>query len=120
MLAKAVGFTLALSGIGALILYFFPEFVMINVFGPHYLAAVPIVTIFGVVMLPMSLTMVLMNYLLAQGRTGFVYFMAVAATFEVAGIHFFNENLCNVLYVIVVAGFMALGPIALYMIRSRA
>ena len=118
MLAKAVGLTMVLCGSGALILHFFPEFIMGALFGARYLPAAPITAIFGIAMLPMALCLLLMNYLLAQKRTRFVGFMAVATALEISGIHFYRDNLLNVLYVIMAAGCVALFSIAYFVVCS--
>jgi len=118
MLAKAVGLTIVLSGSGALILHFFPEFIMGVLFGARYLLAAPTTAMFGLAMLPMALCLLLMNYLLAQKRTRFVGFMAVATILEIAGIHFYRDNLHSVLYVIMAAGYVALFPMAFYVLRQ--
>ena len=102
--------TLALSGSGALILHFFPEFIMGVLFGSRYLPAASITAIFGLAMLPMALILVLMNFLLAQGKIRFVGFMAIATIIEIAGIHFYRDNLHSVLYVIMTAACVALFP----------
>lgn len=116
MLVKAVSLTLALSGGGAVILYLFPGFIMGTLFGARYLPAAALTAIFGVAMLPMALILILMNYLLAQGRIQFVGFLATAAVVELAGIHFFSNDLRNILYVIMVAGLTALFLMTFYIL----
>jgi O-antigen/teichoic acid export membrane protein len=119
MLIKAIGLTLALSGGGAVILHFFPGVIMGTLFGARYLPAAPLTAIFGLAMLPMALILVLMNYLLAQGRVRFVVFLAMAGIVELAGIHFFRNNLHNILYVIMAAGCMALFLMLSYILWGR-
>ena len=74
--------------------------------------AASITAIFGLAMLPMALILLLMNFLLAQGKIRFVGFMAVATIIEIAGIHFYRDNLHSVLYVIMAAACVALFPMA--------
>jgi O-antigen/teichoic acid export membrane protein len=116
LLAKSLSLTFALSGTGAIILFLFPEWIMGVLFGDRYLSAASITSIFGLSMLPMALVFLLMNFLIAQGKTGFVGFMAVAAALELAGIHFFINNIHNVLYVIMAAGYIALIPMAILLL----
>jgi O-antigen/teichoic acid export membrane protein len=104
MLAKAVGLTIALSGMGALILFLFPELIMGKLFGIRYLPATPIVARFGLAMLPMALVLLLMNFLLALGKTDFVVYMAMATVFEMIGIYFCRNHLQNILYIIMASG----------------
>lgn len=122
MLAKAISLTLVLSGSGALVLHFFPEFIMGVLFGSRYLPASSITAIFGIAMFPMALVLLLMNFLLAQGRVRFVGFLVVATIFEMAGIHICRDNLHGVLYIIMAAGCVALFPMtftALWQYRKK-
>jgi O-antigen/teichoic acid export membrane protein len=113
LLLKAVILTFALSGTGAFVLLLFPDFIMGILFGTRYVTAAPITAIFGIAMLPMGLVLLLMNYLLAKGRKFFVCYMAIAVILEISGIHFFRDNLKNVLYVIMFSGYLALTPMAI-------
>jgi O-antigen/teichoic acid export membrane protein len=122
MFSKAVGLTLLLSGSGAVILFLHADYFMGVLFGERFLQAAPITARFGIAMLPMAFILLLMNYLLAQGKTYFVFFMAFAAVIELAGIHFYRQNLHNVLYVITATGCLALFPMAVTVVlqqRSR-
>ena len=67
-------------------------------------------------MLPMAMIMVLINYLLAQGRVRFVVFLAMTAIVELAGIHFSHNILENILYVIMTAGCTALFFLIFYIL----
>ena len=105
MLCKALGLTVCLSGGGALVLYLYPEFILKMLFGTRYLTAAPVCAIFGIAMVPVSLTYLLMTYLLAQEKTGFLFLMAICTAVELTGIVFFNDNnLRNVLYSMMAAG----------------
>jgi O-antigen/teichoic acid export membrane protein len=112
MLSKAAGLTFVLSGAGAVILFIYADYFMGVLFGERFLQAAPITAIFGLAMLPMAFILLLMNYLLAQGKTRFVSFMAVAAILELAGIHIYRNDLHSVLYVIMTAGCLAFFPMA--------
>jgi len=112
MLCKALVLTTCLSGGGALVLYLYPEFILNMLFGTKYLTAAPICALFGISMVPVSLLFLLMNYLLAQGKTGFLFLMGICTTVELAGIVFFNDNnLRNILYSIMVAGSLLFVPL---------
>jgi O-antigen/teichoic acid export membrane protein len=119
MLVKAICLTLVLSGTGALILFFFPGQIIGVLFGERYLPASPIASIFGVAMLPMALVLLVMNFLLAQGRTDFVYFLALSAVLEILGIHLYRHNLTNILYVIMTTGYISLIPMFAVIFRTR-
>jgi len=104
MVCKALMFTLFLSGSGALLLYFFSDFIVGALFGARYLPASDTCSLFGIAMLPVSLTFLLMNYLLAQGDTKFLYPMGVIVSLEVLAIYYFHNTLSNILYIIMAAG----------------
>ncbi len=120
MLTKALILTLLLSGSGALILYLFPEFVMGVLFGVRYAEAAEITALFGIAMLPMAFLLLLMNYLLAQGKIRFIFFIGLALVTELVGIHFLSNRLENILYVIMVAGVVALVPMSVIILRQPA
>jgi len=113
MLIKASVITIILSGSGVVILYIFPEFVMGSLFGTRYLSAASITALFGLAMLPMAFILLLMNYMLAQGRINFVGFMVPSVILEFVGIHFYRDTLQGVLYVIMMAGCITLIPMVL-------
>ena len=115
MLIKAIGFTLALSGTGALILFFFSDFILEFLFGTRYIMAASITAMFGLAMLPMAVTQLLMHFLLAQGNIKFVIFLAIATVLELLGFHFFRNDLRSVLLVIMTTGVIALLPIVFSM-----
>jgi len=117
VMIKAVLLTLLLAGSGALCLYIFSGLVLGVLFGPDYLPAVPVAARFGIAMLPLSFVFVVMNYLLAQGRTRFVVFMGAGALLEILGIHFFRSGLSEVLNVILAASGLVLLPMAMVALR---
>jgi O-antigen/teichoic acid export membrane protein len=118
ILSKALCLTFLISGFGSIILFLFAEYLMGNLFGPRYLAAAPITAIFGFVMLPMALLLLLMNFLIAQGETRFVCLLAMTTILELAGIHFYRENLHEILYVIMAAGYLALLPMIISVFKK--
>ncbi len=119
ILCKAVGLTVCLSGGGALVLYLYPEFILRVLFGTKYLTAAPVCAIFGIAMVPVALSFLLMNYLLAQGKTGFLFLMGICTAAEITGIIFFNDkNLQHVLYSIMIAGTLFFVPLFFQVLYS--
>lgn len=118
ILSKALCLTFLISGFGSIVLFLFAEYFMGNLFGQRYLAAAPITALFGFVMLPMALLLLLMNFFIAQGETRFVWFLAITTILELAGIHFFRENIHAILYVIMVAGYLALLPMIISVFKK--
>ena len=110
MLVKALILTLALSGCGALVLFFFSEIIITLMFSKRYLGAAEVCAIYGLGMMPMAAVYVLMNFLLAQKKTSCVLFLGIAVIFELAGISLFGKDLMTVLLILFCTGCLALLP----------
>ncbi len=106
MVCKALVFSGILTGTGALLLYFFPDTIVSVLYGERYLPASRTISVFGVAMLPVSLSFLLMHYLLAQGQTRFIVFMGAAAILEITLIYCFHSTLSSILFAIMMAGLL--------------
>lgn len=104
LLQKAVLLTVILSGSGAILMYSFPHLIISLFFGDKYLAAAPLLKYFGLAMLPMAILMVLMQYLIAHGRSFIAYMMIVAAGFEIVAISLFHPTALHVIWVVMLVG----------------
>jgi len=116
LIIKTTIVTFLLSGSGALLLFFFPEFIIGTFFGVKYLEAGEIVRYFGVSMLPMALLLIMMNYFIAKGKTFFQYILFIGAFLEIVFILSFHDSLITVLYTLIGIGSLLLfvGSIILY------
>ena len=92
LLIKAFLLTLAISGFGALAFYLFPGAIVSIIYGTRYLEAYKILKYYGIAMLPMAMLLVLMNYLIAQGRRLFTYVMVVGALVELAIVLLWHDS----------------------------
>jgi len=110
LLFKALGATLALSGSGAALFFFFPKLIISVFFGARYVEAAPVLQYFGLAMLPMAFLLVLMNYSIAKGERRFSYLMALGALLEVIFIYFHHESLLKVVFVIMLVGALLIIP----------
>lgn len=104
MLIKALTITFFLSGSGAMILFFFSEPLITLIYGDKFASAALMCEIFGFAMVPVALSFLLMNYLLARGYTGFVGKMSVVVAMEITMILFFHNAMINVIYAMFFAG----------------
>lgn len=104
LLFKALGATLALSGFGAALFFFFPTLIISVFFGVRYVEAAPVLRYFGLAMLPMAFLLVLMNYSIAKGEKRFSYLMALGALLEISFIYFHHDSLLKVVFVIMAVG----------------
>jgi len=99
LLLKALGLTLLLSGSGAVVLYFFPEWVVGFLFGNKFLEATSLIPTFVVAILPVAFLMVLMTYNLAWGGRLAAPILALGAGVQALGFYLFHESLAQVLWV---------------------
>ena len=113
---KTIIITLFLSGSGAAVLFFFPEFVINTFFGAKYFEAGKIVQYFGISMLPMALLMIMMHYFIARGKVLFQYILFIGAFLEIVLILSFHDSLITVLYTLIGIGsfLLVVGSIILY------
>ncbi len=110
LLLKALGATLALSGSGAALFFFFPKLILGAFFGARYAEAAPVLRYFGLAMLPMAFLLVLMNYSIAKGEKWFPYAMVLGALLEVVFIRLHHESLQKVVFVIMTVGLFLIVP----------
>jgi len=119
LLAKALAFTLLLSGLGTVLFYFFPGWIMDILYGTRYIEAHPVLKYYGIAMLPMGLLMVLMNYLIAREKSLFSCLMIIGAFLEILAIFYFHSSLMHIVFIILAIGsLLFMGSIALQYIPN--
>lgn len=89
-----------IAGAGAIGYALFPELFLRLLFGGKYAAAAPLLRLFGVAMVPLSLMAVLMHFNLAQRRTRFLVSMAAACLLEVGLIGVYHANLHTIIWIL--------------------
>jgi O-antigen/teichoic acid export membrane protein len=116
LLKRAITICLCLSGAGALLLFTFPELIIIFFFANKYMEATEAVRIFGIAMLPMAMLLILMNYFMARGMSIFSYILILGALVETILILFFHSSLITVIYILLSVGviFSSMGFILIY------
>ncbi len=101
-----------IAGAGAIAYALFPELFLRLLFGEKYVAAAPLLRLFGVAMAPLSLMAVLMHFNLARCRTRFLISMAVACLLEVGLIGVYHTNLHTIIWILFgVGGALCVGNI---------
>jgi O-antigen/teichoic acid export membrane protein len=105
---KALVYTLVLSGSGTLLYCLFPEVILGVLFPGRYIAAAPLLALYGVAMLPMALLLITMNFHIARGHRGIWLVIAVGAATEVLAILLWHENLGQILRAVCAGGLFAL------------
>lgn len=104
LLLAAVVLTGLLSGAAALCFYLLADPLLNFFFGHKYEGAPGVLRYFGFAMLPMALVLVVEYFLIAKGRVLFTYLFMVAAPCQIVAIHFYHDNLLQVIAVITVCG----------------
>lgn len=90
---KCLTYTAGLSGIVALIYWFFPLLIIKITYGFAYIEVSPVMQLYGFVMFFFSLIVVLMRYSLAIHDVKFVYIFAFFTIFEILIISFFHSSM---------------------------
>jgi O-antigen/teichoic acid export membrane protein len=108
MLWKAFAYTLVLSGCGTLLYWLFPEPILKLLFNGKYLEAAPLLTYYGIAMLPMALLLIVMNFHIARGHGRIWLVIALGVFVEVLAISVWHENLQQILRAVFAGGTAAL------------
>jgi O-antigen/teichoic acid export membrane protein len=108
MLWKALTYTLLLSGCGTLLYWLFPEAILTLLFGAKFLEAAPLLTYYGIAMLPMALLLIIMNFHIARGNGRVWVLIALGAALEMLTILLWHQDLTQILLAVFVGGFASL------------
>lgn len=115
---KALSYTLLLSGTGALLCWLFPDLILGFLFGQKYLDASPLLRLYGMAMLPLALVLVLMNFVIAQGRTRIWLLLSLGAASEMGMILLLHSDLMHILVAVFVGGTFSLALCMYAAVRS--
>ena len=108
VLWKALAYTFLLCGFGTLVYLLFPDFILRVLFDGKYLEAAPLLAYYGVVMLPLALLLITMNFHIARGHSGVWVVIALGVTLEIVSIFFWHETLRQILGAVFAGGIAAL------------
>jgi len=97
LLAQAILLTSLLCGLAALMYWFLGEWLIALLYSAHYQGAGELLRWYGLAMIPMALVMVAEHFLIAKGRILFAWLFLVMAPIQMAAIHYWHENLWNVM-----------------------
>jgi len=92
-------YCLLLCGLGILICAFFSRFILSLLSPQSTDVAVALLRIFGIGVTPVALLHILINYLLAKGRSGFLYMLVPLAIAYVIALQFWHGSLATVIWV---------------------
>lgn len=97
VLRRSLFYTALLCGVATLGYFAFPSLIVRVIFGKEYLAAIPLIGLFGLAMYFFSLTNILLMYQLSIHRLAFVKTLIMATVLEVVLIILFHQTLTQVI-----------------------
>ncbi len=100
ILDKGLLFTALLSMAGVMAFTFFPELAIKTLFGARFIAAAPLLKLYGIAMAFMAVISVLISFNLARNRTGFIYSLVAASIALFGLIHMVHGGLQGVMLVV--------------------
>ncbi len=104
LLVKALAYTIFLAGTGTILYILFPSLIINLLFSRKYIAAAPILGLYGLAMVPMGLLFVLINYQLARSHVRFISYLLLITFLQVLLIVFIHQTLTQILWIIFACG----------------
>lgn len=104
MLRQVVLTTFFICVAAAIIYFLFAEEIIIMLYGSSYLNAASVLKWYGFAMLPLALTLIAENYLIAKGKTLFVWIFMAIAPFQIFAIHLWHADLMQIVIIMGVCG----------------
>ena len=100
LLKKALFLVTLLGGFAVLIYSLFPKLIINILYGKNYLAIANMTGLFGLIMLFLSLSYVLVYYNLSINRKRFVYILGLFLLIEVVTIYLYHSSLMQVVLIL--------------------
>ncbi|KAB1185426.1 MULTISPECIES: hypothetical protein [Haloferax] len=100
LLWRAMLYTAAIAGLGAVTYWVIPEFVLTTFYGAAYAEAVPLLRWYGVSILAFALASVVLNFELARSRNRFVYVFTLVSLAEISLMWFFHASPVQFLHIL--------------------
>lgn len=104
ILKKSLLYTMLFCIFSALILCVNPEFIVRILFGDKYLQSAGLIRYVGLVMIPLALLNINMNYLLAINRFSFIYGLVGGCILEIVLVALFHNTMHEVLAILFLTG----------------
>ncbi len=99
-LIEALVITILLSGGCTLVFYLFPDILVFVFFGKKFITASPLIGTYSLSMLPVALTMIIINYNMARGDKTFVFVIVFFAIVELIGFVLYHNSVQSLIKVI--------------------
>lgn len=118
LLSLAFTLLVCLSVLG--LFYFVPELVIMSSLGAHYLQAAPILFLFGAFISLISISNLLINFMLSLKRTKVVIFPTIAAIGQIILINYFHNSLLEVINISIIVGFCLLVSLSVFALVKKS
>lgn len=110
----SLAFTILVCSLVLIVYYLFPEMVIIASVGSQYLQAASILFLFGIFMSLISVSNLLINFMLSLKRTWVVILPTIAAILQIILINFFHSSLVEVIYISIGISFCLLVSLTIF------
>jgi len=107
-LRKSLFICFLACGVGILICFTLPDFIIFTIFGQEYLPISPLLRIFPIAITPLALSYTLIHYNLARHSTGFLYSLVFGAGLYVVMLALFHSSLREIVLVLGGVGYLVL------------
>lgn len=111
--------TFVICGLAAITLFLFGEKIILILYGDNYIAGGSLLKWYGFAMLPMALVTVLEHFLIAKGRTLFVWIFLLVCPLQLWSISIWHDHLYQILISIGVSGIFVLIVGCFYLFRRN-
>ncbi|MFQ5900721.1 MAG: oligosaccharide flippase family protein [Thermodesulfobacteriota bacterium] len=101
VLDKGLFYTVVISVAGLLIFYLFPEPTIRTLFGDRFVSVAPLLKIYGLAMMFMTVITVLISFNLARHRTGFIYSLGAGCVLLIILLNLFHSSLLTVIFAMI-------------------
>jgi O-antigen/teichoic acid export membrane protein len=108
ILVIAVAVVLGLSGVGLVVYYFFPGFVVTTLAGPSFAPATPYVFSYGIAMVLLAALNTVATFKIGIHRFDFIVPLGICAVAELVGISVYHSSLTEIVGVLVAGNAVAL------------
>jgi O-antigen/teichoic acid export membrane protein len=121
LLFQALRLVLILCGIGALFYFFCGNRFIQLLYGESYPGAGEILRYYGFAILPMTLAMLVENFLIAKGQVIFAYLFLIGVFLQILAVHLWHDSLLTVVFLMAFFGILltSIGFGLLWRIRKR-
>lgn len=115
LLKKSLMLSIFISVLSIIFFYIFGNFLITFFFGDNYIGSEKYLFIYSAALIPMSLLLILEHYMMAKGKTLFIWILILLAPLQILTIYYFSENFYHIMLYTFIFSLLVL-LIGLYML----